>query len=146
MMSCAAYAAWSRPVSSPCYTEHGQRCGAVMSDCITIVAMYRSGQLGQRYTVKPNCSGLSVRLAGASVTCEHALKTCEPSCVPRAAKSFFILVVHSPLGLWGTWQHRSSLLREIEPGTMGYVAASEPTSAGRQGPKLRNTWQRRNST
>jgi hypothetical protein len=27
-MSYIASAAWSRPVSSPCYTEHGQRYGA----------------------------------------------------------------------------------------------------------------------
>jgi hypothetical protein len=30
MMSCTAAATWSRPVSSPCYTEHGQCCGAVL--------------------------------------------------------------------------------------------------------------------
>jgi hypothetical protein len=29
---------------------------------------------------------------------------------------------------------------------MGHVAAPEPTSAGRRGPELRNTWQRRSST
>jgi hypothetical protein len=29
---------------------------------------------------------------------------------------------------------------------MGHVAASEPTSAGRRGPELRNTWQRWSST
>jgi hypothetical protein len=30
---------------------------------------------------------------------ERALKICEPSYVPREAKVFFILVVHSPLGV-----------------------------------------------
>jgi hypothetical protein len=29
---------------------------------------------------------------------------------------------------------------------MGHVTASEPTSAGMRGPKLRNMWQRRSST
>jgi hypothetical protein len=42
MMSYTASAAWSRTISSPCYTEHGQRCGAVRSGCITTVAMSQS--------------------------------------------------------------------------------------------------------
>jgi hypothetical protein len=121
MMSCTASAALSRPVSSPCYTEHGQRCGAVLSGCITTVALSRSDQLGLRCTVEPNCSRLSVRLAGASVTRGRALDTCEPSCVPGAARPFFIPVVHSPLG------------------AMGYVAASDPSSRGGEDGA---TWQR----
>jgi hypothetical protein len=36
--------------------------------------------------------------AGASVTTKHALETRESGCVPRAAKPFFISVVHSPSG------------------------------------------------
>jgi hypothetical protein len=45
---------------------------------------------------------------------EHAMKTREPSCVPRAVKPFFIPVVHSP------------------PGAMGHVAAPElPSQEGR---------------
>jgi hypothetical protein len=123
MMSCTASSAWSRPVSSPYYTEHCQRCCAVLSGRITTVAMSRSGQLGLRCTVEPNCSGMSARLAGASVTRDCALDTYEPNCVPGAARSFFISVVHSPLGAvgyvaapklssWGgeagaTWQCRS---------------------------------------
>jgi hypothetical protein len=75
MMSCTALAAWSRPISSPCYTEHGQRCGVILSSRITTVTMSRSGQLGQRCTVEPNCSDLSTRLAVASVTHDHALET-----------------------------------------------------------------------
>jgi hypothetical protein len=110
MMSCLASAAWSRPVSSPCYTEHGQGCGAVLSGRITTVFMSRSGQLGMHCSVEPNCSGLSARLVGASVTHDRALDTCEPRCVPGAARPFFIPVVHSPLGLWGTWQRQSSPL------------------------------------
>jgi hypothetical protein len=122
MMSCTASAAWSRLVSSSCYTEHGQRCGAVLSGRITTVAMYKSGQLGLRCTVEPNCSDLSARLAGASVTRDCALVACEPSCVPRAARPFFIPVVHNPLG------------------GMGYVAATELSS---QGGEAGATWQRR---
>jgi hypothetical protein len=124
MMSCTASAVWSRPVSSPCYTEHGQRCGAIMSGRITTVAMFRSGQLGLRCIVEPNCSGMSARLAGASVTHDRALDTCEPSCVPRTARPFFIPVVHSPLG------------------AVGYVAAPELSSRGGEAGA---TWQRRSS-
>jgi hypothetical protein len=46
MMSCTVSTAWSHPVSSPCYTEQGQRCGAVLSGRITTIALSRSGQLG----------------------------------------------------------------------------------------------------
>jgi hypothetical protein len=49
-------------------------------------------------------------------------------------------------GAEGPGECRSSPLREAEPGAMGHVAALEPTSAGRRGPELRNTWQRRSST
>jgi hypothetical protein len=112
MMSCTTSAAWSRPVFSPYYTEHGQRCGDVLSGRITTVAMSRSGQLGLHCTVEPNCSGQSTRLAGASVTRDRALDICEPSCVPGAARPFFIPVVHSPLG------------------AVGYVAAPELSSRG----------------
>jgi hypothetical protein len=82
MMSYTTSAAWSRHVSSPCYTEHSQRCGAVLSDSITTVAMYRSGQLELCCTVELNCSGMSACLTGASVSRDHALDTCEPSYVP----------------------------------------------------------------
>jgi hypothetical protein len=124
MMSCTMSAAWSHHVSSPCYTEHGQRCGAVLLGHITTVAMSRSGQLGLRCTVEPNCSGMSARLIGASVTRDSALDTCEPSYVLGAARHFFIPVVHNPLGgPWGTWQHRSSRLREARPGPRGGAGA-----------------------
>jgi hypothetical protein len=112
MMSCIVSAAWSCPVSSPCYTEHGQRCGAVLMGYIITVAMSRSGQLDLHCTVEPNCSGMSARLAGASVTHNLALDTCEPSCMPRAARPFFIPMVHS-------------LLEAV-----GYVAAPELSSRG----------------
>jgi hypothetical protein len=105
MMSCTTSAAWSRPVSSPCYTKHGQHCGAILSGRITTVVMSRSGQLGLRCTAEPNCSDISARLAGASVTRDHALETCEPSCVPRAARPSLFLwsTAH-----WGPWVRGST--------------------------------------
>jgi hypothetical protein len=83
--------------------------------------MSSSGQLGLRFTVEPNCSGLSACLTGASVTRERALDICEPSCVLGAARHFFIPLVHSPLGV------------------VGYVAAPELLS---QGGEAGATWQR----
>jgi hypothetical protein len=112
MMSCTASAARSRPVSRPCYTKQGQRCGAILSGRISTVPMSRSGQLGLRCTVEPKCSALSAHLAGASVTRDRSLVTCEVSCVPVAARPFFISVVHNPLG------------------AVGYVAAPELSSQG----------------
>jgi hypothetical protein len=79
MMSCTASAVWSRPISSPCYTEHGQRCGAVLSGRITTVAMSRSGQLSRR------------------------LETREPSYAPRAVNPFFIHLSTACRGPWDTW-------------------------------------------
>jgi hypothetical protein len=122
MMSCTMFAAWSHHISSPCYTEHGQRCGAVMTGRITTVLMFMCGQLGLRCTVELNYSGISTHLACASVTHDRALDTCELSCVPRVARCFFIPVVHSPLG------------------AVGYVAALELSS---QGGETGATWQRR---
>jgi hypothetical protein len=142
-MSCTASAAWSRHVSSPCYTEHGQRCGAILSGCITTVAMSKSDQLGLRCAVEPNCSGLSARLAGASVTRDCALNTCEPSCMPGVVKPFFIHVVHSPLGAVG---YVAAPELSSRGGGRCHVAAPKPTSTGRRGPELRNTWQRRSPT
>jgi hypothetical protein len=122
MMSCTVSTAWSCPVSSPCYTEHSQHCGAVLSGRITTVAMSRSGQLGLRCTVELNCSGMSARLVGASITRDRALDTCESSYVPGAARPFFIPVVHSPLG------------------AVGYVTAPKLSSRGGEAGAM---WQRR---
>jgi hypothetical protein len=83
--------------------------------------MSRSDQLGLRCTIELNCSGMSARLAGASVTRDCALDTCELSCVPEVVRSFFIAVVHSPLG------------------AMGYVVAPELSSRGGEAGA---TWQR----
>jgi hypothetical protein len=115
MMSYTTSAAWSHRVSSPCYARHGQRCGAILSDHITTVAISRSGQLDLRCTIEPNYSGLFARLIDASVTRDRALDTYEPSCVPGVARPFFIPVVHSSLGGVGTWQHWSPPLGEARP-------------------------------
>jgi hypothetical protein len=84
--------------------------------------MSRSGRLGLRCTVELNYSGLSARLVGASVTHVRALDTCDPTYVPGVARSFFIPVVHNPLGV------------------VGYVIAVELSS---QGGKAGATWQHR---
>jgi hypothetical protein len=121
MMSYPTSAVWSHLVLSLYCTEPGPSRDAVVLGRITTVAMSRSDQLDLRCTVEPNWNGLSARLLAASVTRNRALDTCEPSCVPGAARPF----------LRNTWQHRSSPLGEAEPGAMGHVAASEPTSAER---------------
>jgi hypothetical protein len=137
MMSCTTSVAWSRPVSSPCYNEHGQRYGAVLSGRITTVAMSRSDQVGLRCTVEPNCSDMSARLAGASVTRDRDLVTCESSYVPGTARLPFISMVHSPLGSRGVRGSTGALLSGRRG--RGHVVAPEPISAGRRGPELRNT-------
>jgi hypothetical protein len=111
-MSCPTAAAWSRLILSLCCTEPGPSRGAVLSGPITTVAMSRSGQLGLCCTIELNCSDMSVCLAGTSVTHNRTLDTCETSCVPGAARPFFIPVVHSPLG------------------AVGYTAAPELSSRG----------------
>jgi hypothetical protein len=90
MISCTVSATWSRTVSSPCYTKHGQRCDAILSSRITTVVMSRSVQLGLCCTIEPNCSGMSAHLAGASVTSAGALLSGRQSLEP-----------------WDTWQRRS---------------------------------------
>jgi hypothetical protein len=112
MMSCTTSVAWSHLILSLCCAEPDPLRDAVLSDRITTVAMSRSGQLGLRCTIEPNCSGLSAHLVGASVTRYCALDTCESSCVLGAARPFFIPMVHSPLE------------------AMGYVTAPEPSSRG----------------
>jgi hypothetical protein len=127
MMSCTMSAAWSRPISSPCYTKHGQRCAAVLSGHITTVAMSRSGQLRLCCTVEPNCSGLSACLVGASVTRDRALDTCEPSCVPRqlGLSLFLWSTAH-----WGRGVHGSTGALLSGRRGRGHVVAPEPTLEG----------------
>jgi hypothetical protein len=122
-MSCTMSAAWSHLVLSLCCTEPGPSRGAVLSGHITTVAMSRSGQLGLRCTVEPNCSSLSACLAGASVTRNRALDTCEPSCVPGQLGPSLFLWSTARWGPWGTWQHQSSPLGEARPGPRGSVGA-----------------------
>jgi hypothetical protein len=121
MMSYLTSAAWSSLVLSLCCTKPDSSRVAILSGRITAVATSRSGQLDLRYTVKPNCSGLSACLTGVSVTHNHVLDTCELSCVSGAARPFFIPVVHIPLG------------------AVGYVAAPELSS---QRGEAGATWQR----
>jgi hypothetical protein len=158
MMSCVVSAAWSRSVSSPCCTKHDQRRGAVLSSHITTIVMSRSGQLGRRCTIKPNCSDIFARLAGASVTYERALESCEPSYVSEAARPFFISMVHSPLGAVAASElssrggrarshrphgsTRAHIVREARSRFEGHVAAPELTSAQRNGPGPWDTWRR----
>jgi hypothetical protein len=77
------------------------------------------------------------RLAGASVTRDHALDPCEPSYVPEAARPFFIHMVHSSLGAVGVRGSTGAhLSKEVWFGAAGHVAAPELTSTGRCGLKL----------
>jgi hypothetical protein len=60
MMSCPVSVAWSHPILSLYCTEPGSSRGVVLSGRITVVAMSKSGQLGQRCTVGTHCSVLYV--------------------------------------------------------------------------------------
>jgi hypothetical protein len=54
------------------------------------------------------------------------METCEPSCVPGAARPFFISVVHSPLGAVGyvvALELSSRRGRARSPGTRGSTGA-----------------------
>jgi hypothetical protein len=73
-------ASWCCPVRSYHHCSHVQQWSAG-SILYYIAALYRPA-----------------RLACTSGTHECALETHETSCVPRAAKLFFIPAVHSPLG------------------------------------------------
>jgi hypothetical protein len=159
MMSYTVSATWSRHVSSLYYIEHDQRCGAVLSGRITIVAISKSGQLDMCCTVELNCSGMSARLAGGSVTRDHTLDTCEPSYVHGTARSFFIPVVHIPLGAVGyvtapelssrrgeadvTWQCRSPPRQGGEVRSCGPRDSAGALLTGRQSPEPWDIWQLR---
>jgi hypothetical protein len=155
-MSCTVSAAWSRPVLSLCYTEHDLYRGVILSDRITSVGMSRSGLLGQRCTIETH---YSCKFVGASITHEHALETREPTYVPRAAKPFFIPVVHNPLGAVGhvaasklpsqkgrarshgtCGSTRAHLVKEARSRAEGHVAASELILTRRRGPGPRDKW------
>jgi hypothetical protein len=113
-----------------------------MSGRITTVSISRSGQLGLCCTVEPNCSGLSARLASASITRGRAFDTCEPSCVPgQLGLSLFLWST----ACWGRGVRGSTEALLSGRRGQGHVAASKPTSIGRRGPELRNTWHHRSS-
>jgi hypothetical protein len=105
---------------------------------------------------------LPTHLTGDSVTHERALKTREPSYMPRPVRLFFIpeargplsaawhVVVSEPSQAGSRVQSRGArgsvgalLSREVGSKAAWHVAASEPSRAGRQGPKPWDTWQRR---
>jgi hypothetical protein len=92
------------------------------------------------------------------------METREPSCMPKAAKPFFIPVVHSPPGAGGHMTtpelpsqegrarcrgtHGSTgahLSKEVRFRAEGHVATPELTSARRRGPGPRDMWQHRSS-
>jgi hypothetical protein len=81
--------------------------------------------------------------------------------VPRAAKPFFISMVHSPPGAvghviapelpsqegrarsrWTCGSTRAHIVKEARSGAEGHVAAPELTSIRRRGPRPWDTWQR----
>jgi hypothetical protein len=91
---------------------------------------------------------------------ERALKTREPSYVPRVAKHFFIPVVHSLLRAMGhvaapelpsqegrapshgtRGSTEAHLSKEARSGAEGHVVAPELISARRRGLGPRDTWQ-----
>jgi hypothetical protein len=98
------------------------------------------GSLHRDAQLRPveRASGHVARLAVTSVTHGRVLQTREPS---------FISTAHD---LWrepcDTCQHRSSPLRRVRSGAEGRVSASEPSLTARQGPVLRDAWQRRTPT
>jgi hypothetical protein len=83
--------------------------------------------------------------AGTSVTHEHAMKTCEPSCVPRVGKPFFIPVVHSPPGAVGHVVAPELPSQEGRAPSRGIRGSTRAPLSGRQGPEPWDTWQRRSS-
>jgi hypothetical protein len=125
MMSCTTSAAWSHHVLSLYCNEHGLYHGAVLSGRITSVAMFRSYQLSRRWIVA------ACIFAGASVMNERALETREPSCVPRAARHFFIPVVHNPPGVVGHVAAQELISQKgrapshVTHGSIRYIAAPE---------------------
>jgi hypothetical protein len=100
--------------------------------------MSRSGQLGRGYTIEPNCSGISARLAGTSLTHKCALKTYEPSYVAASELSSQGGRARSH-GTRGS--ARAHLDREARSRAEEYVAAPEFNSVRRRGPGPWDTWQ-----
>jgi hypothetical protein len=76
---------------------------------------------------------------------KHALKTRESSCVRRAAKPFFIPVVHNPLGIVGHMAAPELPSQEGRAPSHGTHGNTRALLSGRQSPKPWNTWQHRSS-
>jgi hypothetical protein len=115
MMSYAVSAAWSHPVSSTCYIEHGQRCGAVLSGRITTIAMPMSDQLGLR--------GLQGAGRGPQA---HLGRGCEPAgganfLVPRSVILIFLL------GSRRRAHHQRENIDDGPPGGVGVEGLGVPT-------------------
>jgi hypothetical protein len=83
--------------------------------------------------------------AGASVMHECALETHEPSCMPRAAKPFFIFVVHSPLGAVGHMAAPELPSQEGRALSHGAHGSTGAPLSGRQSPEPWDTWWHRSS-
>jgi hypothetical protein len=66
---------------------------------------------------RTSCRPMMALMSGALETCARALGTCVSSCTGRPARLFFMLKARGPQG------------------AVGYVAASEPTLAGRWDPE-----------
>jgi hypothetical protein len=66
---------------------------------------------------RTSCKHMMTLILGDLETCTRALGTCVPSCTSRITRLFFMLEARGPQG------------------AVGHVAAPEPTSARRRGPK-----------
>jgi hypothetical protein len=76
---------------------------------------------------------------------ERAMKTCEPSCVPRAVKPFFIPVIHSPSGAMGHVAAPELPSQEGRALSRGICGSIRAPLSGRQSLEPWDTWQHRNS-
>jgi hypothetical protein len=74
----------------------------VVSSCRVVSPLYSCPRVVSWTDVALwGCTVAVCTSTGASVMHKHALKTRDPSCVARVAKSFFIPVAHSPPGAVG---------------------------------------------
>jgi hypothetical protein len=76
---------------------------------------------------------------------ERALKIREPSYVLRAAKPFFIPVVHSPPGVVGHVTTPKLPSQEGRALSRGTCDSTEAPLSGRQSPEPWDTWQHQSS-
>jgi hypothetical protein len=76
----------------------------------------------------------------ASVTHERALETREPNSVPRAAKHFFIPVVHSLTGVMGHVTAPELPYQEGRAPSRGTHGSTGAPLSGRQSPEPWDMW------